>query len=74
MGIIARTTIDDVMFAEGLLDAIACAPASMTREEVEAHVRANHVCGTSGGWMLAEDREPMECDQSPGRRHHVFTC
>jgi hypothetical protein len=73
-GIIARTTVGDVLFAEGFLGAIACAPDTMSREEVEAHVRANHPCGTTGGWMLDEDQESLECDDVPGRKHYVFTC
>lgn len=31
-------------------------------------------CGTSNGWMLNEDIEPVKCDEEEGRWHYICSC
>ena len=31
-------------------------------------------CGTSNGWMLDENIEPVECDEEEGRWHYICVC
>lgn len=57
-----------------LLDCVACAPKDVSVKDVEAHVRTTEPCGTSMGWRLNEDTEPVVCDDDPDRLHHLLDC
>lgn len=67
----AVTPDSKVLFAPDLLFGVACAPGTMKRAEVEATVRAQHPCGTSGGWRLSKKRG-QPCLEVPGRKHYVL--
>jgi hypothetical protein len=70
------------VYALGLVSCSACAPASMTPEEVAAAVNELEPTGISSPWTVSEDPEfatgqpnPAPCDQEPeARKHYLMDC
>lgn len=60
---------------EKLIGLQVCAPADMTKEEVEAETNAIHPTGISSKWSI-EGRvdNPVQCAEDPSRRHWVLVC
>lgn len=70
------------VYSNGLVHCSACAPKSMTREEVADAVNAKNPTGIESGWSVSGDAEfagggpnPSPCDQEPDARlHWLMAC
>lgn len=67
----------ELIWAEGCLQAIVCAPKGTPKEEIIAFA-CRHVSGTSAGWIISKDDkgEPliMQCPEFENREHWIFEC
>lgn len=77
------TDIDTAPFFEayavGLIYASAC--TNLTNEEATVRLNHEHPTGIASGWAVSDDAafasgqpNPCPCEQSPGRRHVLFSC
>ena len=53
-----------------------CAPATATKEEIEAGANAECSTGISSRWAIDETFEPQAvvCSDNPDRRHWILNC
>lgn len=42
--------------------------------EISRFVFANFVSGTSAGWQLDRDYDPVVCGHDPTFKHYIFSC
>lgn len=74
MGALYKLSGPEVEFWAGIVNGVACAPETMSREQVEAEVlKLEPDCGTSGGWRI-RDESPCACSDHPNRRHWLVEC
>lgn len=69
------------VYSVGLVCASACAPVSMSREDVEREVSLQRPTGLDHGWHISDDAtfaggEPMPnpCESDPERQHWLLNC
>ena len=72
---------DVIVYSAGLVCCSACAPKSLTNEEVEAAVNAQLPTGLDHGWSISEDAtfktgqtNPCECEDDTTRMHYLLNC
>lgn len=67
----------ELIWAEGFLQAIVCAPKGTSKEKIIAFARS-HISGTSAGWVMSENDkgEPLilQCPDFENREHWIFEC
>ncbi|EIW19956.1 MULTISPECIES: hypothetical protein [Pelosinus] len=60
---------------ENLLNLQVCSNVPPGRKaELDALVNALEICGTSAGWRLDYNIEPVECAANIGHWHYIFSC
>lgn len=68
-------------YAVGLGYLSACAPKSMSREDIEAAANVEHPTGIASRWRVSSDPtfrtgqpNPCPCESVRGRVHHLLSC
>ncbi len=54
---------------ETICFAVVC--SDLPEEAVEARMRSRP-CGTSGGWQLCKEGNPVACNEKPTHKHYLF--
>lgn len=74
MGALYSLKGPSIDFWAGILNGVACAPETMSREQVEAEVKAlEPENGTTHGWRI-RDENPCRCSDHPDCRHWLVEC
>lgn len=55
-----------------MLSLIVCAPSTMGAQEVETESNKINISGTSNGWSIREDDNPVRCDKHPDKQHWIL--
>jgi hypothetical protein len=77
---VLRAPVDEiVIYSGGLVHISVCAPADMSRAEVERQAESRHWSGTRGwkidsGSFLDGTPNPCVCELDPGRVHYLLSC
>jgi hypothetical protein len=77
----AQMPHDVHLYSTGVRTLSVCAPATMSREEIESIVNALHPTGIPNPWRVSNapkfpmgGRNPGPCENDPARRHYLMTC
>lgn len=72
---------DVIVYASGIAVCSACAPKSMSREDVEAQVNAKLPTGLNHGWSISDqptfkggEPNPCQCEDVDARQHFLLEC
>lgn len=68
------------VYSAGLCFSSACAPKTMTRDEIERQVNERHPTGISSRWAVSDEAfrdgspNPSPCDGVEDRQHWLLSC
>jgi hypothetical protein len=72
---------DVIIYSAGIVACSACAPKTMTPDEVTADVNVQLPTGLDHGWSISEDKffksghpNPCQCEDDESRLHYLFNC
>lgn len=75
-----QATAQVEVYSWGLVYVSACAPETVSRNDVEDAVNLSHPTGIKSRWRVADenfasgDDNPCACSDHPDRRHWLLSC